>query len=158
VVPRLSRLGVLRDDRIGGPQFAETQSAARTVNVKVVSVSLHRAADADEAMMRLLAERPDALLILTSPVTFFALPRIAEVARQKQLPSITPFSTYPASGGLMAYGPSFPAIWRQAGSYVHRVLKGAKVGDLPVERPSKFELIVNLKTAKAVGVTIPTAL
>ena len=158
VAPRLSRLGVLRDDRIGGPQFTETQSAARTVNVKVVSVSLHRAADADEAMTRLVVERPDAILILTSPVTFFALPRIAEIVRQKQLPSISPFSTYPASGGLMAYGPSFPAIWRQAGRYVHRVLRGARIGDLPVERPSKFELAINLKTAKALGLTIPPTL
>ena len=158
LAPRLSRVGVIRDDRVGEPQFAETQSAARVVNVKLVSVSLRRSADADEAMTRLVAERPDAVLILTSPVTFFALPRIAELARQKHLPSISPFSTYPAAGGLIAYGPSFPAIWRQAATYVHRVLKGAKVGDLPVERPSKFELIVNLKTATALGVTIPRSL
>jgi len=158
VLPALRRVGIVWDDRIGGPQFAETQSAARAMNVKLAAVPLHRSADADEAMRRLFAERPQAILILTSPVTFTALSRIAEVARQKRLPSITPFSPYPAAGGLMAYGPNFPAIWRQAAGYVHRILKGAKVGDLPVERPSKFELVINLKTAKALGLTIPPSL
>src|SRR5262249_9894839 len=158
VVPKLSRLGVIRDDRVSAPQFTETQSAARAINVKVVSVSLRRAADAHEVMTRLIAERPDAVLILTSPVTFFALARIGEVARENRLPSITPFSTYPASGGLMAYGPSFPAIWKQAATYVHRVLKGTKIGDLPVERPARFELLINLKTAKALALTIPPSL
>jgi putative ABC transport system substrate-binding protein len=71
---------------------------------------------------------------------------------------MSPFSIYPGSGGLLAYGPDFPGMWRQLAGYVDRVLKGAKARDLPVERPSKFTLTVNLKTAKAVGVTLPRSL
>ena len=158
LAPALVRVGVVWDDQIGGPQFAETQSAARIINVKLVAVSLRRAAEADGTMTRLFAQSPQAVVVLTSPAIFQALPRIAELARQKHLPSISPFSTYPASGGLMAYGPSFPALWRQAAGYVDRILKGAKVGDLAIERPSRFELIINLKTAKALGLTIPHSL
>ncbi len=158
LAPTLTRVGVVWDDQIGGPQFAETQSAARTINIKLAAVSLRKAAEADEAMTRLFVERPQAVVVLTSPAIFQAQPRIAELAQQKRLPSISPFSTYPTSGGLMAYGPSFPALWRQAAGYVDRILKGAKVGELPIERPSRFEFIINLKTARALGLTIPHSL
>jgi len=119
---------------------------------------VRNAADADDAVRRVFGERAQAMLVLTSPPIFNAQARIAELARKHKLPSISPFSTYPAAGGLMAYGPDFPAIWRQAASYVDRILKGAKVGDLPVERPAKFTLVINLKTARALGVTIPPSL
>jgi putative ABC transport system substrate-binding protein len=155
VVPSLKRVGVLWDDRIGEPQLAAAQAAARAVDIRLHPVSLHAASDADEAMRRLQVERPQAILALTAPVIFIARVRIAELARTSRLPSISPFSTYPAAGGLMAYGPDFPAIWRQAAGYVDRILKGARAGELPVERPSRFELIVNLKTAKAIGLTVP---
>jgi putative ABC transport system substrate-binding protein len=158
VVPDLKRMGVLWDDRIGGPQFAQAQAAARASNVELAAATLRRSSQADDALKQLVGRRPQALLILTAPVIFQALPRIAEVAREHRLPSMSPFSTYPSSGGLMAYGPNFAAIWRQAASYVHRILKGAKVGDLPVERPAKFELIINAKTAKALGLTVPQSL
>ena len=74
---------------------------------------------------------------------------------ESRVPSISPFSTYPGSGGLLAYGPDFPAMWRQLGGYIDRVLKGTRIGDLPVERPTKFTLVINLKTAQALGLTIP---
>jgi putative ABC transport system substrate-binding protein len=91
-------------------------------------------------------------------VIFLGLRRIAELAVQSRLPSISPFSPYPASGGLMAYGPDFKAMWHQLGGYVDRVLRGAHAGDIPVERPSKFSLIVNLKTAKAIRLAISPSL
>ena len=109
-------------------------------------------------MKRLLTSRPQAIVLLTAPVVFASLHRIAELALQSRLPSISPFSPYPSSGGLMAYGPDFPAMWRQLASYVDRVLRGARAGDLPVERPSKFSLIVNLKTAKDIGIGLPQSL
>jgi len=84
--------------------------------------------------------------------------RIGELARESRVPSMCPFSIYPASGGLLAYGPNLPGMWRQLAGYVDRVLKGAKPGDLPIERPSKFEFVINLKTAKALGLTIPPSL
>jgi putative ABC transport system substrate-binding protein len=74
------------------------------------------------------------------------------------MPSITPFSTYASAGGLMAYGPDFPSMWRQLAVYVDRVLRGARAGDLPVERPSKISLIINLKTARHIGLTVPQSL
>jgi putative ABC transport system substrate-binding protein len=109
---------------------------------------VNQAAAVEDAVKRTIAERPQALVILTAPIIFGFLPRIAELARRSRLPSMSPFSTYPEAGGLMTYGPSFPALWRQTASYVDRILKGAKVGHLPVERPSKFELVINLNTAK----------
>jgi putative ABC transport system substrate-binding protein len=109
-------------------------------------------------MKGLLRERPQALVLLTAPVVFSALPRLADLARQHRLPSISPFSTYPLSGGLIAYGPDFPTMWRQTADYVDRILKGAQVANLPVERPTKFVLGVNVKTAKALGLTTPPAL
>jgi putative ABC transport system substrate-binding protein len=91
-------------------------------------------------------------------VVFRVLARVGELCRENRLPSMCPFSDYPGAGGLMAYGPDFPSMWRQLGGYVDRVLKGAKIGDLPVERPSKFTLVVNLKTAKTLGLSLPQPL
>jgi putative tryptophan/tyrosine transport system substrate-binding protein len=96
--------------------------------------------------------------MLTSPVVLRAQRRIAELAAQHRLPTVSGFSTFPEDGGLLAYGPSFPAMWHQVAGYVDRILRGAKPGELPVERPAKFELVINLKTAKALGLTIPPAL
>lgn len=109
-------------------------------------------------MARLLAERPEAVLLLTAPVVYRVLARIAELLRKARLPSISPFSIYPSAGGFIAYGPDFPAMWRQLGGYVDRVLKGSWVGELPVERPSKFSLIVSLKAAKDIGIVLPRSL
>jgi putative ABC transport system substrate-binding protein len=158
VVSRLSHLGVVWDDQVGQPQLVEVQAAARGVNVNLYPSALRQAADIDGVMKRLLAERVQAVFALTSPVVFRAQSRLADLARHNRLPSISPFSTYPAAGGLMAYGPDFPAMWVQVAHYVDRVLKGARAGDLPVERPSKFSLIVNLKTAKAIELTISPSL
>jgi len=157
-VPKLSRIGVIWDERVGKAPYAEAETVARALNISLHPVPLHSSGEADDVMKRLLVERPQAILLITAPVVFSSLSRVAELARQNRLPSICPFSTYPASGGLLAYGPDFPTMWRQTASYVNRILKGAKVGDLPVERPSKFVLIINLKTAKALGLTIPPSL
>jgi putative ABC transport system substrate-binding protein len=158
IMPHLTRVGVVWDDRIGGPQFSQTESAATALKIALRSASLHSPANVDEALKRLLGERPQAILLLTAPAISQALPRIAEVARQHRLPSICPFSTYPGAGGLMAYGPDFLVMWRQMASYVDRILKGAKVSELPVERPSKFVLVINVRTARSIGMTIPPSL
>ena len=158
VLPGLSRLGVVWDDRVSQLQFAAVQAASRTLGVSLHAGALRLAAEVDAVMKRLLTDRPQAILLLTAPVVFRVLPRIAELARENKLPSISPFSVYPGAGGLLAYGPDFPAMWRQLGDYVDRVLRGARIGDLPIERPTKFTLVVNLKTAKALGLTLPQAL
>jgi putative tryptophan/tyrosine transport system substrate-binding protein len=158
VLPTLSRLGVVWDDRVSQLQFAAVQAASRALGVSLHAGALRLAAEVDPVMKRVLAERPQALLLLTSPVVFRVLPRVAELAREHKLASISPFSVYPSAGGLLAYGPDFPAMWRQLGDYVDRVLKGARIADLPVERPSKFTLVVNVKTAKTLGLTLPQPL
>lgn len=158
VLPSLNRLGVVWDDRAARPQFDELQAVSRAANIGLLPAALHLTTETDGVMKRLLADRPQAIVLLTAPVVFLSLHRIAELARQARVPSISPFSVYPGSGGLMAYGPDFRAMWRQLGGYVDRVLRGARVGDLPVERPSQFTLIVNLKTAKDIGIVLPQSL
>lgn len=154
-VPRLSRVGVVWDDRFTGPQFAHAETAARASNMTLSPVAIHGAAEVANAVQRLLAQRAQALLVLSSPTIFLSLRRIAELAREHRLPSVCLFSTYADVGGLLSYGPDFSSMYRQLASYVDRILKGAIVGDLPIERPTKFELVINFKTAKALGLTIP---
>jgi putative ABC transport system substrate-binding protein len=158
VVPSLNRLGVVWDDQIAQPQFAELQAVSRTATISLLPAAVRLSTEIDGVLKRLIAERPQAIVVLTAPVIFLGLRRIAELAVQSRLPSISPFSPYPASGGLMAYGPDFKAMWHQLGGYVDRVLRGAHAGDIPVERPSKFSLIVNLKTAKAIRLAISPSL
>jgi putative ABC transport system substrate-binding protein len=158
VRPSLDRLGVVWDDRIGQPQFAELQAISRAARITLLPAALRLTTDIDGVMKRLLTERPQAIVLLTAPVVFATLSRIAELARQSQVPSISLFSPYPGVGGLLAYGPDFPAMWRQLAGYVDRVLRGARAGDLPVERPTKFSLIVNLKTAKDIGLSLSRSL
>jgi len=100
-------------------------------------------------------ERPQALFELPDPLTFFHRELIAEVAAKHRLPAMYSFREYVDAGGLMSYGTSFPDLFRRAATYVDKILKGAKPADLPVERPMKFELVINLKAAKQIGLTIP---
>ena len=158
MLPSLNRLGVIWDDQIGRPQLTELQAASRAANITVLPAAVRHSAEIDGAVKRLVAERPHALVVLTAPVIFLGLQRIAELAVHNRLPSISLFSPYPQAGGLMAYGPDFPAMWRQLAGYVNRVLRGARPGDIPVERPSKFSLTINVKIAKALGLTIPPSL
>ena len=158
VLPTFTRLGVLWDDRINALQLDSAVTASRGLGIRVNPATLRAAAEIDTVMKRLLAERPQALLLMTSPVVFRVLARVGELCCENRLPSMSPFSSYPSAGGLMAYGPDFPSMLRQLGGYIDRVLRGARIGDMPVERPSKFTLAVNLKTAKALGLTLPQSL
>jgi putative ABC transport system substrate-binding protein len=157
-VPAVRRVAVVWDERVAGLQFAATRTAARVVDIGVQSAALRQASEADDVIKHALPARPQAILMLTSPIVFQAQRRIAELAVQHRLPTVSGFSTFPDDGGLMAYGPNFPAMWHQMAGYVDRILRGAKPGDLPVERPTKFELVINAKTAKALGLTIPPSL
>ena len=157
-VPAVRRVAVVWDERVAGLQFAATRAAARVVDIGVQSAALRQASEADDVIKHALPARPQAILMLTSPIVFQAQRRIAELAVQHRLPTVSGFSTFPDDGGLMAYGPNFPAMWHQMAGYIDRILRGAKPGDLPVERPTKFELVINAKTAKALGLTIPPSL
>lgn len=157
-VPAARRVGVVWDKRVAGLQFAATQTAARVVDIAVQSVPLRHESEVDDVVKRALRAKPHAILMLTSPIVFRAQRRIAQLAVQHRIPTFSGFSTFPDDGGLMAYGPDFAAMWHQMAGYVDRILRGAKPGDLPVERPTKFELVINLKTAKALGLTISPSL
>jgi putative ABC transport system substrate-binding protein len=156
--PNLARAAVVWDDRIAGLQFAAIEASARAAGVAVQSAPLRDDHETEAVVRRALAARPQAILLLTSPIVLRAQPRVAALALESRLPSMSGFSTYPDDGGLMAYGPDFPTIWRQAAGYVDRILRGARPGDLPVERPAKFELRINARTAKALGLTLPPSL
>jgi putative ABC transport system substrate-binding protein len=158
VIPKLRRLGILWDDRFVGPQVEHVKTAAQALKLTLSSVAIHGAGDVAGAMERTLSQRPEALLVLSSPTIFASLQQIAELARDNRLPSICLFSNYADVGGFLSYGPDFASMYRQTADYANRILNGAKVGDLPIERPTKFELAFNLKTANAIGITIPPSL
>jgi putative ABC transport system substrate-binding protein len=98
------------------------------------------------------------MVVLSSPLILYQRSHIADLAVNARLPTNTLFTSFPKVGGLMAYGPHFPSMFMRAANYVARILAGTKPGELPIERPSKFELVINLKTAKALGLTIPETL
>jgi putative ABC transport system substrate-binding protein len=116
------------------------------------------AGDLAGALERVARDGARALVVLSAPLTRLHQARIDEIALRHRLPSVTVFALLPAGAGFMSYGPDLDAMFRRSGTYVQRILRGARVGDLPVERPSKFELGVNLRTARALGITIPQTL
>jgi putative ABC transport system substrate-binding protein len=157
-VPRSARIGLLsRGDPATQTQVEEAKKAASLLGVKLIVSDLQNA-DYDRAFARLVAERPGAVFILASPFFFVDMKRIIALAGKHRLPAIYEWREQAEEGGLMAYGSSLAERSRRAASYVDRILKGAKPADLPVEQPTQFELVINLKTAKALGLTIPQTL
>jgi putative ABC transport system substrate-binding protein len=112
----------------------------------------------DTALESGLKQGPQAVIQLGSPLIRQAGPRTAEILSGRRIPGISQFRTFPDGGGLMSYGPDLIHLFRRVGPYVSKILHGARPADLPIERPTKFELVINLKTAKALGVTIPASL
>lgn len=157
-VPTLSHLGVLWDYTIGGVQFRATQAAASAAGVTLYSLPIRTPEDFQSAFERAALERIDGVVVLSSPLILEQRSLIAGWAMKRRLPTISLFTRFPGSGGLMAYGPNLPEIYRRATNYVDRILKGTKAGDLPIERPTRFELVINLKTAKDMGLTMPAIL
>ena len=159
-VPGLSRVGIVwnPDVRGGVLEYKETESAARSLRLQLQSVEVTRADDFNRAFSALTTGRAEAVTITSFSVGFRNRSEIASLAQKNRLPSVFGLREYVDAGGLMAYGPSFTDGWRRAATYVDKILKGAKPADLPVEQPTKFELVINLKTAKALGLTIPQSL
>jgi putative ABC transport system substrate-binding protein len=155
---RLSSLGIIWDDRVGRPQFQATTAAATAAGLAVMSLPIQRAEDLDR-MFTTAARKPvQGVVVLTAPVILQNRAHLVDLALRHKLPTISIFTLIAEAGGLIGYGPDFVLIFRRAASYVDRILKGAKPADLPIERPSKFELVVNLKTARALGLAISPAL
>ena len=159
-VPKASRVAFLSnpDNPYTPVMVKEVEAAARSFKVRMQRVESRGGAATDAAFDAMARERPNALLVLFDPVLTGQRARISELANKHRLPSMCPHREYAEDGGLMAYGASLTDLYRRAATYVDKILKGAKPGDLPVEQPTKFELVINLKTAKARGLTIPPSL
>ena len=157
IVPRLSRVAVLGDSTFPGNAQAlrETELAAGALAVQLQYLDVQGHKDIETAFREASKGRADAVLVPTGPVFNSQRTQIAELAVKNRLPAIFHQSEYVEDGGLMAYGVSSNDLYRRAATYVDKILKGAKPAELPVEQPTKFELVINLKTAKQIGLTIP---
>ncbi len=159
VKPDLSRVAVLGDPRVNELQARATEAAARGAGLTIQALSARDIGEVPRAIAEAARQRAGALVVLTSPLVFNNLGRITDAAVKHRLPAICPFApAFADAGGLIAYGPDLPDLNRRAADYVSKILRGARPGDLPVQRPEKFQLAVNLKTAKALGLTIPQAM
>jgi putative ABC transport system substrate-binding protein len=134
------------------------EGAARSLVTQFRSVEARAPEELETAFALMTKERADAVLVLSDPMTFFHRVRIAELAAKRRLPTMHGVRGYVDAGGLMSYWADQADLYRRVTSYVDRILKGAKPGDLPIEQPTRFELVINLKTAKAFGLTIPPSL
>jgi len=158
VVLGLSRVAFLWNPDVRGNLFdyKETEGAASSLGVQLQSVEVVRAEDLDRAFSAVTKGRAQALIMSgPSPVGFTNRGQIASFAERNRLPSMYGLREFVDAGGLMSYGPSTADLWRRAAVYVDKILKGTKPADLPVEQPRKFALVINLKTAKQIGLTIP---
>src|SRR5438034_6753111 len=141
-----------------GARFREAQATATAVGMEVRSIEVRTPLEMEAAFDAVTRDPPAGLLLLADPLTVSMRSRIVEFAREKNLPAIYETREFVEAGGLMSYGPNIADNYRRAAYYVDRILKGAKAADLPIEQPVKIELLVNLKTARALGVTIPNSI
>ena len=160
VAPRLSRLAILwnPNNSSHSPALRAAEATGRSLAVPVRALEVRQLTDLDAAFDRLARDKPDALLFLADPVFFLHLRHVAELVEANRLPAISNFLEFTKMGGLLGYAPSLTEEFRRAASYVDKILRGAKAGDLPIQQPTRFELIINLKTARALGLTIPPSL
>jgi putative ABC transport system substrate-binding protein len=156
IIPGTSRVAVLGDPAINALQLRELERVGRSLAVQTKAVEAAKnSADLDGAFEAAKNWRADGLIVLSNPLNLAHRSRIGTLAVQAGLPTMYLYRPHVQAGGLISYGPDLPDMFRRCGVYVGRILGGTKPADLPIERPSRFELIVNLKTAKALGITIP---
>ena len=136
-------------------QFAAATAAVKSVAVEAEIMEVRVADDLEHLLEAARTKHVEAGILLSSPLVFVSSKQIGELAIAKQLPLICLFSEFPKAGGPVAYGPNVAEMFRRCGDYVAKILHGAKPNDLPIQRPKKFDLVINLKTAKALGLTIP---
>ena len=158
IVPAAKRIAVLWDSTTGTYQLDAIKTAATTASIDVVVMEFRDNAGLDPALEAGLKQGPQAVIQLGSPLTRQAGTRTAQILSAHHIPGISQFRTFPDGGGLMSYGPDLISLYRRIGPIVGKILHGVRPADLPIERPTKFELVINLKAAKALGVTIPSLL
>jgi ABC-type uncharacterized transport system substrate-binding protein len=160
VVPKLSRVAVLLNPANPFTTIAlkGTRSAAEALGVKLQPVEVRGTNDLDGAFATIKAARPQGLIVIPDRFLLTYRASIVQFMAKNRLPGMFPFREFAQEGGLMAYGPDTTDMYRHAATYVAKILRGAKPADLPMEQPTKFELVINLKTAKALGITVPHSL
>lgn len=160
VIPKVSRLAILRNPEIReqGRHLEVIGAAARSLRIETIEFSVRRETDIDTTFEAIRNERSEALFIFPDPVTVTHHKRIVQRAIQERLPVASVVREFTDAGALMSYGPSLREHARRAAEYVDKILKGARPADLPVQQPTKLELVINLKSAKALGLTIPQSL
>ena len=160
VVPAISEVSVIWSPTNSGSAFTlrDMNAAAKSLKLNLAPVSMASAADVEPALAAVARARPGALIVLPSPIPAAHTERISELAIRLRIPSISPFKALMERGLLLSYGADFRDVEKRIPGYVDRILKGAKPAEMPVERPTRFELGINMKTAKAIGVTIPQSL
>jgi putative ABC transport system substrate-binding protein len=159
LVPGASRFAILGTETAVGTAFIrETQAAAQAIGVRLHVVRLRSPAELDAAFSTIARGRPAALLVIPITMLFGERQRLGELGVKHGLPTVYSLREHAEAGGLIAYGVKHTELFRRAAAYVDKILKGAKPGDLPIEQPTRFELVINLRTAKALGLTIPPAL
>jgi len=156
IVPSLRRLAVLSNGNnpTSATEIGIVRTAANSLGIEVSAFEIWHAEDIAPAITTIAAQANDALFVVGEPLTFTHRSRINILALGARLPTTYSTREYVEVGGLMSYGPNFPALFRRAADFVHKILLGAKPGDLPVEQPTRYDLVVNLTTAKALGLTI----
>jgi len=161
IVPRLSRVAMLSNpaNPLNPIILKQTQLAARALRLRLEPiVEVKGVSELERAFATISKVRPDALIMIADRFLLAERTRIVEFAEKRRLPTMYPYSEMVKDGGLMSYSPSYPDLFRRAAKYIDKILKGAKPGDLPVEQPTTFELVINIKTARALGLTIPQSL
>ena len=158
--PRVTRVGFLwsANAPAGALALAETEKAAAVLNVRLQPMEVRQANDLDEAVAAIARGQGNALIVFADPLTFTHRQHIMEMAAKRGLVAVSGAREFADAGGLMSYGPSFPEMFRHAATYVDKILKGAKPADLPVEQPTTFELVINMKTANALGIKFPQSI
>lgn len=158
IVPGISRVAVLWNPDHVDPEYRETQAAGKILGVHVQSLEVRRAGDFEPAFRAAAAEGAEAIIVVSSRLMTFNRQRILEFAARQRLPVVAGWGPWVETGALLAYGPDLDVMVHRTATYVDRVLKGANPANLPVEQPTKLDLIINLKTARALGLTIPASL
>ena len=160
VVPKVSRVALLANPGNSGsaPQLRHAQETARALGVRLQPLEVRGPSEIDSAFAAMTTERAGAVIVLVDAMLLDHRTRIGDLAARRRLPMVSMMIDQAEAGGLIAYGPSVSDMFRRASTYVDKILKGAKPADLPVAQPTKFELVINRKAAKALGLTIPRSL
>jgi len=157
-IPTIRRVAVLWDSTTGSAQLTAMRSVAQRIGIDLEVVEIRNTDDINTALYAVMRGGSKAMAMLSSPIVRNSSKQIAEFTEKNQLPAISPFRPFADFGGLMSYGPDLDDFFRRCAIYVDKILTGAKPADLPIEQPTKFELVVNAKSAKALGITIPQTL